>query len=230
MFIGHYGVALALKKAEPKLSLGWLFIGAMLVDIVFSMLVFFGVEEVKFQPGITEANALDLTYYPYSHSLLMAWIWALIVYAVARWTPLFKELDRARVALVMSIAVVSHWFFDLIVHRPDLPLLFGDSTKVGLGLWYNLPLSLIAEILIFAGGLWIYLTATQPASMKKGKVGIYIFAAILLVLFIATTFSGSMPPSAKIMGAMNITSLFVLAWIAWAVDKRRIATPLSPPK
>ena len=36
MFVGHYGVALAFKKADPRLSLGTLFLGALLVDILWN--------------------------------------------------------------------------------------------------------------------------------------------------------------------------------------------------
>ena len=36
MFLGHYGVALALKRAEPKLSLGTLFVAVQLADLISS--------------------------------------------------------------------------------------------------------------------------------------------------------------------------------------------------
>ena len=38
MFLGHYGLALALKRKEPKVSLGTLFIAAQLVDILWGAL------------------------------------------------------------------------------------------------------------------------------------------------------------------------------------------------
>jgi len=39
------------------------------------------------------------------------------------------------VALVVALAVFSHWLFDLIVHTPDLPLWSDASPKLGFGLW-----------------------------------------------------------------------------------------------
>jgi len=33
--------------------------------------------------------------------------------------------------------VLSHWFLDLLVHTPDLPLWSDASTKLGFGLWNN---------------------------------------------------------------------------------------------
>jgi hypothetical protein len=39
-------------------------------------------------------------------------------------------------AIPMAIAIFSHWIFDIIVHRPDMPLLPGDrSVLLGFGLW-----------------------------------------------------------------------------------------------
>lgn len=52
------------------------------------------------------------------------------------WAP-FILLGIEKVRLVIGLAVFSHWVLDFIVHRPDLPL-YGNSAKVGLGLW-NAP-------------------------------------------------------------------------------------------
>ncbi len=37
MFVGHYAASLALKRVEPKASLGWLFLAVQFVDILFSL-------------------------------------------------------------------------------------------------------------------------------------------------------------------------------------------------
>ena len=34
MFVGHYGVSLAAKKADNRLSLWWLFLGAQFLDVL----------------------------------------------------------------------------------------------------------------------------------------------------------------------------------------------------
>ncbi|MGH8003980.1 MAG: hypothetical protein ACRECJ_04585, partial [Limisphaerales bacterium] len=63
MFIGHYGVALGLKKADKSISLGLLFLAVQAVDILWTVFVLLGIERVKIVPGITAANPLDFVYY-----------------------------------------------------------------------------------------------------------------------------------------------------------------------
>jgi membrane-bound metal-dependent hydrolase YbcI (DUF457 family) len=67
---------------------------------------------------------------PYTHSLLASLLWAGVIYVVSRIVP---PKNRS-VALVMGIAVLSHWFLDLIVHTADLPLWSDASTKLGFAL------------------------------------------------------------------------------------------------
>ncbi len=68
MFIGHYGVALALKGAEPRGSLGLLFLGVQLVDIAFFPLVVLGIERMNIVPNYTASTHFELAFMPYTHS------------------------------------------------------------------------------------------------------------------------------------------------------------------
>ena len=167
MFIGHYGVALAAKKVEPRLSLWWLFLATQFVDILWTSFVLTGVERVLIEPGHTAASPLNFISYPYSHSLLMAVVWGAVVYGLARVLPNFKSLG-SKAALVLGAVTVSHWFADVPVHIADLPLAFGASPMVGLGLWNSKIATVAAEGILFLGGLWIYLRATKPDG-KRGK-------------------------------------------------------------
>jgi hypothetical protein len=60
--------------------------------------------------------------------------------------------DRAA-AFLLAFLVISHWFLDLLTHRPDLPLGFSGSTKLGLGLWNHKVATLTVEIFIFLGAV-----------------------------------------------------------------------------
>ena len=110
-----------------------------------------GIEKVRIVPGITASNPLDLYYMPYTHSLVAALLWsagALAVYRLAM--PRVGNLA----ALVVAIAVFSHWVLDFVVHRPDLPL-YDDTARVGLGLW-NFPAPALGlEAALLFGGLWM---------------------------------------------------------------------------
>jgi membrane-bound metal-dependent hydrolase YbcI (DUF457 family) len=62
-----------------------------------------GIEHMVIAPGITKVSPLDFTDYPFSHSLLMASVWALLVggiyYGIRR---------NGRGAWVVGLAVSSH--------------------------------------------------------------------------------------------------------------------------
>ena len=84
MFLGHYGLAFALKRAEPKVSLGTLFLAAQLVDLAWGATILLGWEVVAISPGVTAATPLRFLSYPITHSLLAAVLWALRALAPTR--------------------------------------------------------------------------------------------------------------------------------------------------
>src|SRR2546423_15369736 len=86
MFVGHYGVSFAAKKAEPSIPLWVLFLAVQLLDVLWASFVLLGIEHVRIVPGITASNPLDLYYMPYTHSLLAAigwWAAAVFVYRLS---------------------------------------------------------------------------------------------------------------------------------------------------
>lgn len=216
MFIGHYGVALAAKKFEPKLSLGWLFVASQVVDILWTSFVLAGIEQVEIHPGHTAASPLNFVSYPYSHSLLMAVVWSALVYGMAR------IIWNARAGLILGMVALSHWFLDVPVHIPDLPLAFGDSPMVGLGLWNSKVGTVALEGALLLGGLWIYMKTTKPSG-KLGTWGMPIFCLFLLGTFAMTTFSGEAPPSITALAGMGLVMYVVFSLIAMWLDRKRVA-------
>ncbi len=177
MFIGHYAAAFSLKSVEKKASLGMLFIAVQFVDYLFFILVPLGVEKFRLVENYTAINHFDLYFYPYTHGLLASVIWAVLIYGLWRYMPSFKAMGNGRVALVMGLAVLSHWFVDLIVHTPDLPLLGDNSPKVGLGLWHNFMGTILLEVALLIGGLLLYLRSTKGVG-ALGKYAMIIFVVI----------------------------------------------------
>src|SRR4030095_8077964 len=133
MFVGHYGVSFAIKGANRGIPLGLLFVAVQLVDVLWAIFVMLGVEKVRITPVITATNPLDLYYMPYTHSLVAALLWSVAAFIGYR----FARGNVGHAALLLAIAVFSHWVLDFIVHRPDLPL-YDDTLKMGLGVW-NYP-------------------------------------------------------------------------------------------
>ncbi len=215
MFIGHFGLGFGLKRAAPAVSLGTLFMAVQFVDLLWPTFLLFGIEHVAIAPGITAVTPLDFIDYPISHSLLMMAVWGLL-FGGAYWV-----IKRSRLgAIVCGLAVVSHWFLDWLMHRPDLPLYPGASPLYGLGLWNSLPASLLMEFLVFAVGLAVYLRTTRPVD-RKGTIGLWTLAALLVVIQFGNLF-GSPPPSVQAIAAAGHAQWLFVAAGYW-VDRRREA-------
>src|SRR5450759_866164 len=110
MFVGHYGVSFAAKSAQPRVPLWVWFIAVQWMDIVWSVLVFMGIEKLHIVPGFTQANALDLYYMPYTHGLPGSIVLSLVFGAIVA---LFIQGDRPRTLLLVAAASFSHWVLDL---------------------------------------------------------------------------------------------------------------------
>src|SRR4029079_15166848 len=78
MFVGHYGVSFAAKRAEPAIPLWVLFLAVQFLDVLWAPFVVLGIEKARIVPGITASNPFDLYYMPYTHGLLTALLWALL--------------------------------------------------------------------------------------------------------------------------------------------------------
>jgi hypothetical protein len=64
MYVGHYAVALALKKFEIRVSLGILFLAVQFVDILFMPFVMLGIERMNIVPNFTQSTHFELEYMP----------------------------------------------------------------------------------------------------------------------------------------------------------------------
>jgi len=171
MFVGHYAASFAIKKYNKDISLGWLFIGVQLVDIFFFSFVLTGIERINIIKNYTATNHFQLEYMPFTHSLLSAFVWALIGYFVA------NVIWKGHKKMAMAMAIASHWFFDLPVHTPDLPLWSDSSQKLGLGLWNFRNAAFVLETIVLLIGVWFYWQAVQPqtAAKKRWIIGFVVF-------------------------------------------------------
>lgn len=216
MFVGHYAVSLALKKTKNTASLGMLFIAVQFVDILFFPFVLLGIERVNIVENFTQSTHFELEYMPYTHSFVASFVWAILTYIVFR----LLSPRKNSIAFVMALAVLSHWFLDLIVHTPDLPLWSDMSPKVGFGLWRNAIATYVVEAVLLLSGLWLYLRSTTATSLT-GKYGMGIFVVILLLVNAVNLFG---PPLGKSKLALAVSALamyFTFAAIAYWLDRGR---------
>jgi hypothetical protein len=217
MFIGHFGLGFAAKKAAPAVSLGVLFAAAQFADLLWPVLVLLGRERVDVQPGATAFTPLVFVSYPYSHSLVALSLWGLAFAAT------YVLVRRARVPAGITIAllVVSHWLLDVVTHRPDMPVTLTGSDRLGLGLWNSIPGTLAVEVSLFAIGFAVYLRATV-ARDRVGSIGLWALAAFLLIVYAAAAF-GPPPPSASAVAGSALAMWLIVAWGYW-IDNHRSAT------
>jgi len=216
MFVGHYAASLALKKFETRASLGMLFLAVQLVDILFFPFVLLGIERINIIENYTASTHFQLEYMPYTHSLVGSLLWAIAAYALLRWV----FIKNHAVALVIGLAVFSHWVLDLLVHTPDLPLLSDSSPKLGLGLWNNAIATYALEAALLLGALWVYLKSTST-STAAGKYGMGIFVVFLLLVNIVNIFGPLQGDSKVELAASALAAYFVFAGIAFWLDRKR---------
>ena len=206
MFIGHHAAGLAGKHFAPRVSLGTLFLAAMLLDLVWPLLVLLGIEHVRIAPGITRVTPLDFYDYPWTHSLLTVVILSIVVGFIARnW--------------VVGTLVLSHWVLDFIAHRPDLPL-WPHGPRVGLGLWNSLAGTVVVECALFALGLYLYLRATT-ATDRTGTIALWALVLFTLAIY-AVNLASPPPPSAMAIGWAGLAAWLFVPWGYWIDRHRRV--------
>jgi hypothetical protein len=139
--IGHFSLGLAAKPVAPRVPLGVLLLATWVLDVLAIVFGFAGIER---------GGGAGL---PWSHGLFMSVIWS--VAAALLSARIFRDY---RAGAVIGLLVFSHWVLDFISHPipfpsfswrswqwsyghplvSDLPLLFGGSPKVGLGLYNSI--------------------------------------------------------------------------------------------
>jgi hypothetical protein len=218
MFIGHYGIAFALKRAEPKLSLGTLFIAVQFPDLLWGIFLLLGWEHARIVPGYTAVTPLEFLNYPISHSLVGVISWSVVAAALYYSWPTRDTSRHWQAAAVVGLAVFSHWPLDVLVHLPDLPLMGSDSTKLGFGLWNNRVATLAAEALVFGAGLALYVArGSHRHPVRAGRVLVVVL--LLVGTYLASVY-GPPPPSMTIVAVSDIVFILAIGALAGWADRR----------
>jgi hypothetical protein len=221
MFVGHYGVAFAARRASPRLSLALLFLAVQFLDVLFAVFVLLGIEKLRIVHGFTAYNPYDLYWMPYTHSLAGALVWS----ALAGWvfwtaSRRLPSGERRLASAVLAGAVFSHFVLDFPMHTPDLPLWPGaDAPRIGLGIWNHRTAAIAAELVVLAAGGGIYLRGSRARS-AFARIGTLAFAAFLAALTVATPFQAD-PSSPRAFAIAALAAYVALAALAGLVDRGR---------
>lgn len=218
MFVGHLAVALAAKRVEPGVSLGWLVGASFGLDLIWPVLLLAGLERVRIDPGNTAFTPLAFDAYPWSHSLLMVGAWALAAGGAAA-----AVYGRRRAGTIVGSLVLSHWVLDWVTHRPDLPL-WPDGPMTGLGLWQSVAATLVVEGGLFVAGIAAYVRFTHA----RDRTGFWALAGLIGLtglIWISSPWSPA-PPHARAIAFAGLASWLFPVWGAW-IERHR---GLNPPR
>lgn len=195
MVAGHFGLAAGVKKIAPRLPLWSLLLATFFLDVVFIFFAAGGLEKITpVDPANPNAYGGSLIQAYYTHSLLGALLISAIAGLFAGWR------WGKRGGYVIAGVVFSHWILDLVVHRPDLPILpgnFGNLPLLGFGLWQNPTVSAIVEFVLVIGGIWFYYRAAMQAAeasanqeQRRRAMTSTIGVGILLLLLLTASVLG----------------------------------------
>jgi hypothetical protein len=195
MVAGHFGLAAGVKKIAPRLPLWSLLLATFFLDVVFVFFAAGGLEKIT-PVDTANPNAYGGSFIQayYTHSLVGALLISAIAGLFAGWR------WGKRGGYVIAGVVFSHWILDLIVHRPDLPILpgnIGNLPLMGFGLWEYPTVSAIVEFLFVIGGIWFYYQAAMQAVEASGNqeqrrraMTSTIGVAVLLLLLLTASVLG----------------------------------------
>ena len=187
-------------------------LAAQWLDLLWPIFLLLGIEHVRIDPGNTKFTPFDFYDYPITHSLVTSIAWS----ATFAFVYFLLRRDR-RAALVLGVAVFSHWLLDFAAHRADLPLAPHSNRYFGLGLWNHVAATVIVECTMFLIAIIIYLRTT-----RVDRTGFFAFwAFILLVVFIyAGNITGTPPSSVRALAWFGMSQWIIIPWCYW-IDRHR---------
>ncbi|HEV2333347.1 MAG TPA: hypothetical protein VGV16_09320 [Gammaproteobacteria bacterium] len=216
MFVGHYGVAFAARGSEKRLPLWVYFLAVQWVDLVWTVLVYLGVERVHIEQGANPSGPLVFDFYPYTHSLAAGIGWAGLAYLAYR--AYSRRQGSLRPAVFLALAVLSHWFLDLLVHQPDLPV-YDENWKVGLGLWNHPMVELVVEFVLLGAGLFYYFKRS-PELSKWRRISTVLLCLVIIAFQLAGDF-GPPPSSVQVMAVSGFVLYTLFTLGAYLVEGRQ---------
>jgi hypothetical protein len=209
MHVGHFAAGFLGKRVAPQLSLGTMILAAMLADFLWCIFMLAGLEKVQFKTALGAANYFQPIDITLSHSLVMIVVWAAIFAGIH-----FLWRRNKRPALLLFCLVLSHWPMDVIAHKPDMPWAPGVSQYLGLGLWTNIPATMIVE-----GGLWVIAILVFLRTIRwRKRLALLVFwpVILLITLIFYNNVAGPPPPNPQTAPVVSLVYFsLVVAWAYW---------------
>jgi hypothetical protein len=185
MIAGHFGLAAGVKSVERPVPLWALMLATAWLDVVFVPLYAAGIETIEPAPDATGSYGGGIIHADYTHSLVGALVLSAILGGGLGY------LWGQRTGVVLGLVAFSHWILDLVVHRPDLPVLpgnLGDLTRLGFGLWQFPTAAMVVELAIVLLGSFFYWRAAREVGGTEKAMRADIAGAVVLVSGIVVLF------------------------------------------
>jgi hypothetical protein len=174
--ITHASAALVLKKKYPRVGLWPLLISVQLVEVLWIVLAYLGIEHFR-----VTTDAVHLDFLPYSHSVGTGALLAALAWFMG------KSARRSNLGVAMALGIFSHIVLDIIHHEPNIALLpMASGPRIGLNLQGYPVLDFIVE-LVFCIACWKIFQGSRGL-----LVGIIIFNLLNIPLMF--TIPGSLAP------------------------------------
>jgi len=181
--VNHAITALAIKKVAKPVPLAPLLLSVQAIELMWVGFHCAGVEWTTIDEPARSVADVHLAHMPWSHSLLMTGVVALVFAAAG-----FALWRKWIVALALGAGVLSHIALDLLIHAPDIQIApFLSDPKYGLGFYGAMPIAAWGIELGYGLLVWWWV---------RGGKGLLA----LVLLFNAAAFTSYMP---FIGGEMN---------------------------
>ena len=206
--ISHAATALVLKRRYPEASLWPLLIAVQLVELIWVVLTYAGIEHVS-----VVADEVHLDFLPYSHSVATG-----LVLGVAAWAAMSGSSTGRRVGLALAIGVLSHVVLDIVHHEPDIRLLpFPSGPRLGLGL-VRYPLADLVVETAYCVLCWYYFRGSL--ALLVGLV--FLNLLNLPALFPRPSMAETIAQHPSVLTTLILIQI-VLSWIAvWWLARRTL--------
>jgi hypothetical protein len=214
---GHYGVGFAAAFLERRTPLWALLLASQLPDIVFAGFALSGIEHLRLAPGTGAALPFDPVF-PYSHSLLGGCALALVVFVSARMAPRLRSP-----ALVLAVVVATHWFLDVPMYGPILPL-YDEAARIGFGIWRYPTVAFLFEAVVLAAGLALALLVRPDRKVIVALGGAMAISHVVVYAIPDKTFVTS---TQTLLLGLSLWLGFP-AVACWRPDLPRTGRPQSP--
>lgn len=148
--IDHAATALLLKRRYPAVSITPLLLAVQAMEFAWVALNYLGIERTTTEPVVRSVADIHLAYIPYSHSVAIP-----VLAALLAWLVLERGFGHAALGRAVGLGIVSHLVLDLATHAHDIVLWPGHpQPALGLGLYDAAPLAAFVVELVFGIFCW----------------------------------------------------------------------------